>query len=426
MEHKTLNPYFTTSIIIAIFLGIVTGIIVSSLTHDPSSLYIVTALSSFVGNIFLTLLRMLVIPVVFVSLIHGISSMPGTYKLGAISSLTIGLYLLTTALAVSMALFISHFLHIGVGFEAAGSIKQAVIPAIPNPLEVINDFFPTNIISAMADGEIIQVLVFAALLGVAILRSGEEGQRFAQMIKNLHGVLISLVLMVMELAPIGVYAITTSIVLEQGIGFIGSVAGYFFTVILVLALQVLVVYGLMLRVWAKITLFTFLHKISNAFIFAFSVSSSLAAIPMVLEVAKERLKISNETASFVIPLGATINMDGTAIMQGVATVFLSQVYGIDLSMEMYIIVVLLAVFSSIGTAGVPGAGLLTLSMVLHEVGIPVEGIVLILGVDRLLDMLRTGVNITGDLTIAMLVDRRVTRYQKNQPLSYKKAETTSL
>ena len=163
-----------------------------------------------------------------------------------------------------------------------------------------------------------------------------------------------------------------------------------------------------------------MYQIRHAFTFAFSIASSLAAIPVVLEVAKERLKIGNETAAFVIPLGATLNMDGTAIMQGVATVFLSQVYGVHMTIEMYAMVVILAVFSSIGTAGIPGAGLLTLSMVLHEVGIPLDGIVMIIGVDRLLDMLRTGVNITGDLTVAMLVDKYA------QSRIYKKAATTSL
>jgi Na+/H+-dicarboxylate symporter len=427
MEQQALNPYFTTSILVALFLGAIAGHVISAITSDPISLQFFTSLSATVGNIFLSLLRMLLVPVVFVSLLHGISNMPGAYKLSAIGTLTIGLYLLTTAMAVSMGLFVTHFLHIGDGLAVTSAITEAVPPSLPELEVIVKHFFPSNIISAMADGELLQVLVFSALLGVAIIRTGKQAKPFSTLISSLHSVLISLVLMIMQVAPIGVFAITTSVVIDQGIGFIGSVAGYFFTVIMVLILQVFVVYGAMLRIWAKMSIFHFLRKISNAFIFAFSVSSSLASIPVVLTVAKQRLKISNETASFVIPLGATINMDGTAIMQGVATVFLSQVYGVHLSFEMYVVVVLLALLASVGTAGIPGAGLLTLSMVLHEVGIPLEGIVMIIGVDRLLDMLRTGVNITGDLAVAMLVDKQVTRDQSPTISStHKNAATTSL
>lgn len=420
MEKQALSPYFTSAILIALFMGTVTGVIFTEIVPGGLSTNLVVTVSGLVGNIFLTLLRMLVIPVVFVSLVNGIGGMPATNKLGTIGSLTIGLYICTTTVAVSMALAVTNFLHIGTGLEVVEATNALSVPTIPHLADVVTGFFPSNIISAMANGEIIQVLVFAALLGVAILRSGKAGQRFARMMQDLHEVLISLVLMVMQCAPIGVYAMTTNVVSEQGIGFIGSVAGYFCMVIVVLLLQVLVVYGSMLRLCTTTPLLTFLYQIRHAFTFAFSIASSLAAIPVVLEVAKERLKIGNETAAFVIPLGATLNMDGTAIMQGVATVFLSQVYGVHMTIEMYAMVVILAVFSSIGTAGIPGAGLLTLSMVLHEVGIPLDGIVMIIGVDRLLDMLRTGVNITGDLTVAMLVDKYA------QSRIYKKAATTSL
>jgi len=257
----------------------------------------------------------------------------------------------------------------------------------------------------MAEGNMLQVIVFAILIGLAIGRSGEAGQRLAQQFNDWNDVMMSLVTMLMKLAPYGVFCLLFSLFAVQGLGVVGDLAVYMITVLVVLFLHAALVYPALLKFLAGLHPLMFLRKMRNTQLFAFSTASSSATIPVTLRTVEKRLGVSNRIASFTVPLGATINMDGTAIMQGVATAFIAQAFGLDLSFTDYLLVIATATLASIGTAGVPGVGLITLAMVLQQVGLPVEGIALIIGVDRILDMVRTAVNVTGDAMVSTVVGK---------------------
>ena len=250
----------------------------------------------------------------------------------------------------------------------------------------------------------LQIIIFSLILGGAIVASGDSGKRVAGGFQDMNRVMINLVLLIMRFAPLGVFCLLAAMIAKSGFNLIAELFGYFFTVLLVLFIQLIVTYGIMLLFFTNITFHSFLKKMSSAMLFAFSVSSSNASIPVVMQTARDKLNLSESVVSFVIPLGSTINMDGTAIMQGVATVFIANAYNIDITLSGYISVVLMATIASIGTAGVPGVGLVTLAMVLSHVGLPVEGIAMIIAVDRILDMARTAINITGDCTVACVVE----------------------
>ena len=222
---------------------------------------------------------------------------------------------------------------------------------------------------------------------------------------NVNEVIINTVMIIMRFAPIGVFCLLSAMIAKTGFALIAELTGYFITVTLVLLIHVIVSYGLLLLIFTKKSIFSFLRKVSSAMVFAFSVSSSNASIPVVMQTARDRLNLSESVVSFVIPLGSTVNMDGTAIMQGVASVFIANAYGIDIGIVGYATIVIMATVASIGTAGVPGVGLVTLAMVLAQVGIPVEGIAMIIAVDRILDMLRTSVNICGDCIVATIINK---------------------
>jgi Na+/H+-dicarboxylate symporter len=265
------------------------------------------------------------------------------------------------------------------------------------------DIFPSNPIAAMAEGKMLQIIVFALLLGMAVNHSGEAGQRIRLNFEDWNTVVLNLVTMLMKLAPYGVFALLFTLFARQGLGAIQELSVYFGTVVFVLLLQAFLIYPTMLTVLARLNPLIFLKKMRNVQLFAFSTASSNATLPVTMRTVEERLGVDNRVASFSLPLGATLNMDGTAIMQGVATVFIAQAYGIHLDAMDFLTVIATATLASIGTAGVPGVGLVMLSMVLTQVGLPVEGIALIIGVDRLLDMMRTAVNVTGDATVTCVV-----------------------
>jgi Na+/H+-dicarboxylate symporter len=354
------------------------------------------------GQIFVASLKVLVVPLVFVSLVCGTCQLQGQSSLGWLSLKTIGLYLLTTAIAISIAIIAAELLEPGMGIAMTAS-TEFVAPT-PQPLsQVFINIFPENPVRAMADGNMLQVIVFAILIGLAISRSGVHGERLSQQFRDWNEVIMTLVTLLMKLAPYGVFCLLFSLFSKQGIGVIGDLALYMVTVLCVLALHAFVVYPFLLKMFAGLSPFVFLRKMRSTQIFAFSTASSSATIPVTLRTVEQRLGVNNRIASFTIPLGATINMDGTAIMQGVATVFIAQAFGLELGLMDYVLVVTTATLASVGTAGVPGVGLVTLAMVLQQVGLPVEGIALIIGVDRLLDMVRTAVNVTGDATVSCIV-----------------------
>ncbi|EPP4294797.1 dicarboxylate/amino acid:cation symporter [Vibrio navarrensis] len=394
----------TGRVILGMVAGILTGFAIRALFADNGFVdaYIVNGLFEVGGKIFIASLKMLVVPLIFVSLVCGTSSLKDLSTLGRMGGKTLAFYITTTAVAITLALAMGNLFQPGAGADltAASSFKSAEAPSLG---QVIIDMFPTNPISAMAEGKTLQVIVFALLFGIAISAAGKPGERIAAIFSDLNEVIMKLVALLMNLAPYGVFFLMAKLFTGLGLGAIINLGEYFLVLTATLLIHGLVTYSLMLKGFTGLNPLTFLKKMEDAIMFAFSTASSNATIPATMETVKNRLGVDNKIASFTVPLGATVNMDGTAIMQGVATAFIAQAFNIDLSMGDYLMVILTATLASIGTAGVPGVGLVMLAMVLNQVGLPLEGIALIMGVDRLLDMIRTAVNITGDACVSVIV-----------------------
>uniref|UniRef100_UPI003D1203AC dicarboxylate/amino acid:cation symporter n=1 Tax=Vibrio sp. TaxID=678 RepID=UPI003D1203AC len=396
----------TGRVIFGMVTGILTGFAIQALFSDNGFVndYIVNGLFDVGGQIFVASLKMLVVPLIFVSLVCGTSSLKDITTLGRMGGKTLLFYLVTTAVAITLALVAGTVFQPGAGADltAASSFTSAEAPSLS---EVIINMFPTNPINSMAQGNTLQIIVFALLFGIAISAAGKPGERIAAVFNDLNEVIMKLVALLMNLAPYGVFFLMAKLFTSLGLGAIMNLAEYFLVLAGTLVVHGIVTYGLMLKGFTGLSPITFLRKMEDAVMFAFSTASSNATIPVTLETAKNRMGVDNKVASFTIPLGATVNMDGTAIMQGVATAFIAQAFNIDLTMGDYLTVILTATLASIGTAGVPGVGLVMLAMVLNQVGLPLEGIALIMGVDRLLDMTRTVVNITGDSMVTAIVAR---------------------
>ena len=399
----------TQRILIAMGLGLVLGSLLQWISLPEAHFLNAFALNGVIdagGKIFITLLKMLVVPLVFVSLVCGAASLGDTGSVGRLGGKTIGLYLLTTAIAVSTAMLIALTTDPGLGGEGANQ-AQAATAFEPKTAPSVKDTFinvvPGNPIAAMADGKMLQVILFALLFGLALSRAGTSGQKLRAFFVDLNEVMMRLITMIIVLTPIGVFCLMTQLGATLGLAEIAKVAMYFATIVIALLAHAALVYPLLLKSFTGLSPLAFLAKMREPLLVAFSTSSSGATLPVTLRTVEHKLGVSNNVASFAVPLGATINMDGTAIMQGVATIFIAQFYGIDLGLSALLTVVLTATLASIGTAAVPGVGLITLTLVLDQVGLPVEGIALIIGVDRLLDMLRTAVNVTGDATVATIV-----------------------
>ena len=392
---------YTTRILLSMFLGIFFGSLINNLFLDYSLVVFSIEIFSALGTIFISSLKLMVAPLVFFSLVTGVAQITDSSKLGSISIKAIFLYLATTSIAISLALFFSNFINIGSG---AGLISEAkfVTPTPPSLKEVFVNIFPTNPIAAMANGEMLQIIVFSLLVGLGV-KSLSSSENLINFFVSGNNLMLKIVELIIWFAPIGIFCLLTDIFSQIGFSIIYDLAGYFFLLIAVLMFHGIFVYSFFLYFFTGLNPIVFYSKLKEVILFAFSTSSSSATMPLTLKTAKDKLGVDQSVASFTIPLGATINMDGTAIMQGVATVFIAQVYGIDLTMTDFLMVILTATLASIGTAGVPGVGLIMLAMVLQQVGLPVEGIALIIGVDRLLDMVRTSVNVCGDSMIACLI-----------------------
>lgn len=377
------------------------------------------------GEIFIASLKMLVVPLVFVSLVCGTCSLSDTSKLGRLGGKSIGLYLMTTAIAISLAIGAALFIGPGQGVEMQSDASFDVSSA-PTLAQVFINIFPSNPIESMASGNMLQIIVFAVLFGLAVALSGKTGERIAAMFTDFNEVIMKLVTLLMNLAPYGVFFLMAKLFTTLGFGTIASLLKYFLVVLAVLFIHGLVVYPALLKLLSGLNPVIFLRKMRDAALFGFSTSSSNATLPVTMETVNKKLGVNNSISSFTVPLGATINMDGTAIMQGVATVFIAQVFGVDLTVTDFLMVILTATLASIGTAGVPGVGLIMLAMVLQQVGLPVEGIALIIGVDRLLDMTRTAVNITGDAMVSCIVAKSEGEFNAevyNNPRAGEKDET---
>ncbi|GAB2932994.1 dicarboxylate/amino acid:cation symporter [Rheinheimera gaetbuli] len=378
----------------------------------PLKAFFVDGLLHIGGEVFIASLKMLVVPLVFVSLVCGTCSLSDTSSLGRLGGKTIGLYLITTALAISLAIFAALLVGPGEGvqMQSDASFNPTEAPALS---QVFINIFPSNPIESMAKGNMLQIIVFAVLFGLAMAVSGKAGERLSQVFNDLSEVIMRLVTLLMNLAPYGVFFLMAKLFTTLGFETIASLAKYFAVVLTVLILHGLLSYGTILKLLTGLSPFMFFRKMRDAALFGFSTSSSNATMPVTMEAVTKKLGVKNSIASFTVPLGATINMDGTAIMQGVATVFIAQVFAVDLTISDYLMVILTATLASVGTAGVPGVGLIMLAMVLQQVGLPVEGIALIIGVDRLLDMTRTAVNVTGDAMVSCIVAKSEKEFDVN-------------
>ena len=395
---------FTQRILLSMLGGIVVGLALNmgGSAIPGTSEFLVNGLFYVVGAIFVAMLKLMVVPLVLVSLVCGVNAMGDLRAIGRVGVKTFGLYFLTTAIALILALTLAQFFAPGSGFNLTGDFAGYVPQEAPSLAEVLINIFPENPIQAMADGQMLQIIVFALLFGFAANLAGERGKPVVKLFSDLNEVILKMVLMIILLAPVGVFALISRTFATEGIEIFGPLVGYFILVASVLLLHLVFTYGVMLKI-VGIKPLRFLMHMRAPMSFAFSTSSSAATIPVTLNTLESRLGVKKSIASFTVPLGATINMDGTAIMQGVATVFIANVYGINLAFTDYLTVVLTATLASIGTAAVPSAGLIMLAMVLGQVGLPVEGIALIIGVDRLLDMLRTAINVAGDSAVTCVV-----------------------
>jgi Na+/H+-dicarboxylate symporter len=405
LSDDSAQPGLTARIIVGMVSGLAVGVLINLVgTEGWLGEMVVDGLFRVVGAIFIASLKLLVVPLVFVSLVCGTAALDDVSKLGRVGGRTLLLYLGTTAVAISIALAAAVAVAPGAGFDLPSALSYQPRPA-PSLSETLIGLFPTNPVRAMAEANMLQIIVFAILFGLAVTLSGEPGRKLLGFFRDLNAVILRLVLMLVHLAPYGVFCLIARVFATQGFDAIVHLAQYFFVVLGALLIHALVVYPTLLRALGRLSPVRFYRKMRDPMVLAFSTASSNATLPVTLENAETRLGVDNSIASFTIPLGATINMDGTAIMQGVATVFIAQAYGIDLDMSAYLMVVLTATLASVGTAGVPGVGLIMLAMVLEQVQLPVEGIGIIIGVDRLLDMVRTAVNVTGDSAVSCIVAR---------------------
>ncbi|MFD1008645.1 MULTISPECIES: dicarboxylate/amino acid:cation symporter [Oceanisphaera] len=416
----------TARVLLGMCLGILAGFIFRTLLADVTLVqeYVVDGLLQVGGQIFIASLKMLVVPLIFVSLVCGTSSLKDLSTLGRLGGKTLAFYMVTTAIAITLALLMGNLFKPGEGVDltSAASFSANVAPTLG---EVIVGMFPTNPINSMAEGNTLQIIVFAVLFGIAISLAGKPGERIAALFSDFNEVIMKLVSLLMNIAPYGVFCLMAQLFSSLGLDAIVNLMEYFLVLAGTLLLHGLVTYSIMFRVFTGLNPLIFLKKMEDAIMFAFSTASSNATIPVTMETATRRMGVDNKVAAFTVPLGATINMDGTAIMQGVATAFIAQAFNIDLSFNDYLMVIMTATLASVGTAGVPGVGLIMLAMVLNQVGLPVEGIALIIGVDRLLDMIRTAVNITGDSVVTCIVGKSegamdVARF--NDPKAGKKEE----
>lgn len=363
------------------------------------------------GQAFVSLLKVLVVPLVFFSLICGVCASGSGKNVSSMGLRTFVFYVFTTALAISLALMLALMVDPGAGVDLEAT--QAVnLKEPPTIYQMLLNIFPKNIVASMAKGEMLPIIVFSILVGLGLLRAEEPGRRLLAICEDANALMLRLVIMVMNLAPIAVFCLVTHVFATKGIAILLPLIAYILTVIGALLLHAALTYGGLLFIFTRANPVHFLLKMHPALLFAFSTASSAATMPITLRLVEKAVGVRNSVASFTVPLGATLNMDGTAIMQGVATVFIASAYGIDLVFMDYLTVILTATLASIGTAAVPSAGLVTLSIVLLQVGLPAEAIGLIIGVDRILDMMRTAVNVLGDATVTTIVAHKENLWQR--------------
>ncbi len=401
------NQNLTKKIFFAFLFGIFLGLILNFSENIMPSLsnIIVNNILKVGGDIFLKILKMLVVPIVFCSLICGICNLKDFTSLGRISFKTISLYIFTTSVAISIALALSSLIEPGNNQEKELLSQNLNISEAPSLVNTILNIIPSNPFKALAEGNMLQIIFFAILLGSSISLCGKKGEGVANFFLSLNEVILKSLEILMIIAPLGIFCLISQTFATLGLNMIFELGKYFFTVIIILLFHMLFFYGSIVKFYCKVSPILFFKNIKESLFFAFSTSSSSATVPITLKNVKNNLKVKDKIASFTVPLGSTINMDGTAIMQGVATIFIANIYGQYLNLTDFLTIILTATLASIGTAGVPGVGLIMLGMVLNQVGLPIEGIAIVMGVDRFLDMLRTSTNVSGDAMISLIIDK---------------------
>ncbi|WP_071393979.1 dicarboxylate/amino acid:cation symporter [Bacillus tuaregi] len=403
----------STKIILSLIAGAAVGLIMNLFTGDffpQIDQYVFTPL----GKIFLNLINMLVVPIVFVSITLGAAGLGDPKKLGRIGLKTISFFLVTTAIAISIAIALAYVFQPGAAGEFDLSTAEFNAAEAPPVSETLLNIIPTNPVRSLVEGNMLQIIVFAVFIGLGISVLGNKVRGIMNLFEQANDILMYLVNTVMKFAPFGTFGLIASAVGKQGFDAMKAMGLYMFVVLLALFVHFIITYGGSVALLGKRNPIKFIKDFAPAMSVAFSTSSSSATLPVSMNVAQKKLKVPESISSFVQPLGATINMDGTAIMQGVATIFIAQVVGSELTFVQLITVVLTAVLASVGTAGVPGVGLVMLAMVLQTVNLPVEGIALIIGIDRLLDMTRTAVNTAGDAACAVIVAETEKRREEKQ------------
>lgn len=392
-----------------IFIGLLTGATCGMIFHyfipdGNVRNFFIDGAFNVIGNGFLRAMQMLVVPLVFCSLVCGSMAIGDTKTLGKVGVKTIVFYIVTTALAIIVALCVGNLLNPGYGLDVSNlQSTETAVPEKQSFSEVLLNIVPKNPLQSLAEGNMLQIILFSLIIGIILAKLSDEVPTVGKFFTEFNKIMMEMTLMIMKIAPIGVFCLIAKTF--SGIGFSAflPLVKYMIAVLLALAIQCFGVYQILLKIFTGLNPIKFVKKFLPVMGFAFSTATSNATIPMSIDTLKTKIGVSKKISSFTIPLGATINMDGTSIMQGVAVVFVAQAFGINLTISDYITVIATATLASIGTAGVPSVGLVTLSMVFASVNLPVEGIGLIMGIDRILDMSRTAVNITGDAVCTTIV-----------------------
>ncbi|HIG0362195.1 TPA: dicarboxylate/amino acid:cation symporter [Clostridium sporogenes] len=403
MEKIKKKKSLTFKILFALFLGISFGLISNLFLPQNINNSLSKWLLVPMGNVFLRGIKMLVVPLVLFSIICGAASVGDVKKLGRVGGKIFIYYIITTAFATTIALFMANILKPGVGVKLKASKEIVKTASPPFIMDMLINMIPSNPIEAMVKGDMLQIIVFALIFGISITLVGDKAKNLLNIFEEVNNVLLKMIDVIMIVAPLGVFALISNVIMTQGLKVLIPLMKYVLVAVLVMIIQIFFIYGGMLKFIGKLNPVNFFKKFWPVMIFALSTSSSNATIPMNLETCERKFGVDKSVASFTIPLGATINMDGTAIMQGVAALFIAQMYGINVTFNQQITIILIATLASIGTSGVPSAGVVMLSMVLQQIGLPLEGVGLVLSVDRIVDMVRTTVNITGDAVGTLIV-----------------------
>ena len=409
----------TKKIFISMFIGALFGIIIQRINSDfIKDTILLNGIVKVLSSLFMASIKMMVVPLVFISLTCGAASIEDITKLGKIGGKTLIFYVSTTCIAITIGILLALIVKPGIGLNISNLlVSQPNISQSKSFVDIIIGIVPTNPFQSLVNGDMLQIIVFSILLGISISLVGEKAQIVKKAFESLNEVVMKIVQIIMSFAPIGIFALMTNTFATIGFNAMIPLLKYMFVILLALLIHSVFIYGGLFKIFTKLSIKPFLKKFSKPASIVFSTSSSNAALPVTIDAVNE-MGVDNSITSFTIPLGATINMDGTAIMQGVATIFIAQVYNIELGLPAILTIILTATLASIGTAGVPGVGMIMLSMVLQSVGLPIEGIGLIIGIDRILDMCRSTVNTMGDCICTIIISKSENYFDEKKYYSF--------